>query len=91
MKIRIIELCSYGDIADFEAIDFDSVGLDLSYKPDGWESKGGNSEAKKFVKDDFILEVYIEGRLIILNIPSNNGETIAKQLLESWPSLDSKN
>ena len=42
MRIRAIELRSYGETADFEAIGFGANELDLDYIPDGRVPKGGS-------------------------------------------------
>ncbi|MEZ4812850.1 MAG: hypothetical protein R2883_05100 [Caldisericia bacterium] len=87
MRIKVLELCSYGSTGDFEAIDFDGEKIDLNHVPDGWEYKGGNHEAKKFTKGSWTIEVYVEGRIILLDIPTKNGREISKSLLLSWPRL----
>ncbi len=87
MRIRVLELCSYGSTGDFEAIDFDGERIDLDHIPEGWEPKGGNQEAKKFIKKSWTIEVYAEGRIILLDIPTKNGKEISESLLLGWPRL----
>ncbi len=88
MRIRVIELCSYGKLADFEAIDFDGVRLNLDYIPEGWTPKGGNNEARKLLKDEATLTVYVEGRIIGGDLSSSHGRNLLKNILESWPRLE---
>lgn len=80
----MIELCSYGDTADFEAIDFDADELDLNYTPEGWTPRGGGDEARRFTKRNITLTVYREGRIISSDMPTSTGRDELKLILESW-------
>ncbi|HOO96626.1 MAG TPA: hypothetical protein PKV16_03590 [Caldisericia bacterium] len=84
MNIKVYELCSYGQTADFEAIDFTGNNLDFDYSPNGWTSKGGNDDARKFTRDGMTIEVFREGRLILLDAPFELGENIAREILSNW-------
>lgn len=86
MNIRVIELCSYGEIGDYEALDLDAEPLNLDFVPPGWAERGGNHEARKYVKDSLELQVYVEGRLILFSAPTRGpGREMAQELLELWP------
>ena len=88
MNIRVIELCGYGPTADYEAVDLDNPKLDMSYIPEGWESTGGNDEARKFTMEIMELQVYVEGRLILFGAPGGIfGKDMARKLLEEWPRI----
>ena len=87
MNIKVIELCSYGDTADFEAFDIDTRNLDLKFCPENWTFNGGGDIAVQYKQDDMTLEVYAEGRLILYKALSGKiGISMARSLLESWPS-----
>jgi len=86
MNIKVIELCSYGETADFEAFDIDTKNLDLLFHPENWTFNGGGNFAVQFKQGDMTLEVYKEGRLILCKAPSGqDGKTLTHALLELWP------
>jgi len=88
VNIKVIELCSYGPTADYEAIDFDAPKLDMRHLPEGWEPAGGNDEARKLTMEIMELQVYVEGRLILFGAPSGAiGKEMARKLLEEWPKI----
>lgn len=88
MNVRVIELCSYGEVGDYEALDLDAEPLNLDFVPPGWTQRGGNHEARKYVKDSLELQVYVEGRLILFSAPTRGpGRDMSAKLLLDWPRI----
>ncbi len=89
MNVRVIELCSYGEIGDYEALDLDAEPLNLDFVPPGWAEHGGNHEARKYIKDSLELQVYVEGRLILFFAPTRGpGREMSEKLLSDWPKIN---
>ncbi len=86
MNVRVVELCSYGETADYQAFDIDAAPLDLDFTPKGWGPKGGNVLTKKFTKDGLEIIAYAEGRLTLFGAPSGYvGREMCKELFLLWP------